>query len=127
MGMVKIDTSKRQVAYDQAFNLGKPEGILNFLRHYHHLWARRNEGDIEAAVLFLDFHKAWEAESQGNEWGPLTRREREVIHLLYGLGLTKKEVAKKLGISVKNVRKHEEKAARKLAYLIGGPNGTYSE
>lgn len=115
MGSVKIDLYKRRVLYDQAFDLSTSDGVMNFLRCYHELKARRREGDMEAAILLIDFNKAWE-----NDNGLLTPREREVLYLVYNRCLTKREAAERLGITVQTVKTHEEKAARKLASLIGG-------
>lgn len=112
MASVKIDLYSKRVMYDQAFNLGTPDGVLRFLKRYHELKARRNEGDMEAAVILMDFHRAWrECE--------LTSREREVLHLLYWRGLSKSEASRYLDITIQAVKKHEKKAAKKLARFIG--------
>lgn len=113
MGKVKIDLYKRRVAYDRAFNLGTPKGVLNLLQNYHELRACRDAGDLEASVLLMDFHRIWDQK-------PLPPRQQLVIQYLYGLGLTKKETAEEMGISVPTVVGLEQKAIRKLARLIGG-------
>jgi DNA-directed RNA polymerase specialized sigma24 family protein len=116
MGTVKIDLSKRQIAYENEFNLGTPAGVLSLLRKLHKIRARRDQGDIEASVLLMDFYQAWST-------APLTPKERYVLFYLYERSLKKKETARIMGISVQAVRKHERKAARKIAAMMGGYNG----
>lgn len=113
MGMVKIDTSKRAVAYDQEFDLGTAGGVLRLLRRFHDIHSRRRDGDLEAAIILLDFTKALRE-------APLTPREKAVLYLLYEKSLTRKETARELGISVQAVRDHKQKAAHKIAKQLRG-------
>lgn len=66
-------------------------------------------------ILFARFLQERKGASESPESGRLTDREREIVQLL-GEGMSNKEVADKLGISVKTAETHRAAIMKKLKF-----------
>lgn len=115
MGMVKVDLTKREHAYSQAFDLGTYDGVKEFLTKIHEIRAQRAAGDMDASNLLLDFQNILAR-------APLTDKERAILFYLYEKSMTQKEVSNLLDISIQAVSKCSIKAIRKIAALLGESN-----
>ncbi len=63
----------------------------SILRQFHEISSRRYAGDYGACDVLLDFDRAVSI-------ARLTRRQRDVLTLVYGEGLTQAEAAGRLGV-----------------------------
>lgn len=116
MGLVKVDTHKREKALENKYQVATMQGVQAFLKHLPYLREARLNGDIDAAVLLLDFFDAYNI-------APLSKRETETLYHLYELGCTRKEASKKMGISVDSVVEYMGRGALKIAAYLADTEG----
>lgn len=125
--LTTIHTSTYHVLIESiAFFRRKQEGILNLkyrLRNYQNCWKDTvgstktiitgPKGNPKIAITVMEEGVVEKVPSGFAEFGKLTIREREIVQLLIS-GLSKKEVATKLFISVATVETHTKNVYKKL-------------
>lgn len=109
MGSVKIDRQANERRLETMFPTDTVRGILALLNNIHHVRELRfYSGDYDASILLIDFERAMIRAG-------LTRRQRQVIDLVFEKGLTQTEAAAVLGITQQAVNDHILSAARRIA------------
>lgn len=108
MAAAKVDKQAHERQLDSMFPVDTVKGILALLNNVHHVRELRYWGDYDASNLLLDLeHSMTRAK--------LTRRQRQVLDLVYEEDLTQTEAARRLGVSQQAVNDHILSAARKIA------------
>lgn len=112
MGSVKIDICKEDRRLDDRFPIDSVDGVLALLDNLHHVRELRfARGDYAASNLLIDFFRAlYEAK--------LTRKQLEVLWLLYEKDLTQHEVGLILGISQQAVLDRRNNAIAAIVTVI---------
>lgn len=109
MGAVKVDLTKSAKRLETLFPIDTFDGVYALLSNIHHVREGRFiRGDYDACNLLIDFHQSMAGAS-------LTRRQREVLTLLFELDLKQETVAEVLGISQQGVSDHVNSAIKKIA------------
>lgn len=116
MGMVQRDIHKRENSLEQQYRICSAKGVLALLANLHYLRSERLNGDIDCAILLLDFFKAYRET-------PLTRREREVLYYVYEEGQSQTKTAELLNTSRKTVSQQVNSAAQKIADSLAATEG----
>lgn len=116
MGSVQIDIHKKEHSLEQKYPLHTSDGVIAFLKNIHYLREARLKGDIDSAILLLDF---MDAVKKAN----LTRREREVLYYRFEKGYSVKETSKLLDISIQSVNVYMKRGATRIANYLAETEG----
>jgi DNA-binding CsgD family transcriptional regulator len=104
-----VDPVTKQKRLDDAYPTDRAYGIYALLAHIHYLRESRFlRGDYEASILLLDFYRSLRDAN-------LTRRQRQILYLVFVEDMTQQDVAMLLNISQQAVSDHVGVAVKKIA------------
>jgi DNA-directed RNA polymerase specialized sigma subunit len=108
MSVTRRDSLKKEKEYEELFPLDSKRGVLSLLYSLNQIGERRfYEGDMDACVLLMDLELSIEKAG-------LTKKQKEILNLLYYKGLTQKEAAEVTGSSQQAVLDRKNNAIRKI-------------
>lgn len=93
---------------DNLFDLTKESGVLNTLIGLHRLKEMRRNGNINAALILLDFYDSLERAN-------LTDRQRVCIELVFDKGMWQEEAGEILGLTQQGISYHITGAIKRIA------------
>ena len=108
MGVIRREMNKKEKKYEERFPLDTEKGVLSLLENFHEISQKRFfEGDFDACNLLIDLQIAIEKAG-------LTRKQKEIIHLLYYKCLTQMEVSEIINASQQAVFDRKQNAIAKI-------------
>lgn len=116
MGHVQIDVHRKGHRLAQQYPLATERGVLILLDTIHHLREERYRGNVDAAVMLIDFMDAYKK-------ADLTVSERQALYWRYERDFTLEETAKQLAMDASNVKRACQRGAAKIAQFLGETEG----
>lgn len=108
MGTVNVDLHKKEKKYEELYPLDSKDGIRSLLEDIHYVRESRFfGGDLDASNLLIDFELTFEK-------ARLTKKQLEVLDLLYEQDFTQEETATRLGISQQAVVDRRDNAVERM-------------
>lgn len=116
MGHVGVDVHKKGHSLEQRYPLSTETGVLILLDTIHHMREERYKGNVDAAVMLIDFMDAYRK-------ADLTVTERQTLYWRYERDLTLEDTSEKLGMAASSVKRAARRAADKIAQFLGETEG----
>lgn len=120
MGGMNLNLDKKEKQYENLYPLDSKEGILLLLEDLHHVRENRfYSGDFDACNLLMDLDISIKN-------ARLTKKQAEVLRLLYEMDLTQESASKLIGISQQGVVDRRNNAIERVAKYnlkVGLENG----